>query len=91
MKKSKLMLLLIIYVMSWFQLFNFDPAWGQSKSQVSSSDTMKDDAAAMLTITTLQSLKIRLGDTFHSGHTPHRKGIAGMKNISKVKGQLDRW
>ena len=42
--------------MSCFQLFNFDPAWGQSKSQVSSSDTMKDDTAAMPTITTLQSL-----------------------------------
>ena len=56
MIKSKLMLLLIISVMSCFQLFNFDPAWGQSKSQLSSSDTMKDDTAAMPTITTLQSL-----------------------------------
>ena len=40
MIKSKLMLLLIISGVSWFQLLNFDPAWGQSKSQVSSSDTM---------------------------------------------------
>ena len=56
MKKTKLMLSLIISIMSWFQLFNFFPAWGQSKSRVSSSDTMKDDAAAMPTITTLQSL-----------------------------------
>ena len=56
MKKTKLMLLLIISIMSWFQLFNYDLAWGQSKSRVSSSDTLKDDAAAMPTITTLQSL-----------------------------------
>jgi len=56
MKKSKLMLLLIISIMSWFQLFNFDPAWGQSKSQLSSSDTMKNDSTAMPTITTLKSL-----------------------------------
>jgi len=42
--------------MSWFQLFNYDLAWGQSKSQVSSSDTVKDDTTEMSTLTTLQSL-----------------------------------
>ena len=56
MIKSKLMLLLIISVMSCFQLFNFDFVWGQSKSQASSSETMKDDIAEMPTITTLKSL-----------------------------------
>jgi hypothetical protein len=56
MIKSKLMLLLIISVMSCFQLFNFDFVWGQSKSTASSSETMKDDIAEMPTITTLKSL-----------------------------------
>ena len=56
MKKLKLMLLLIISIMSWFQLFNFDLAWGQTKSQVSSTDTIKDDTTEMSTLTTLQSL-----------------------------------
>jgi len=56
MIKSKLILLLLISVMSCFQLFNFDLVWGQSKSQVSSSDTMKNDTTEMPTITTLKSL-----------------------------------
>ena len=42
--------------MACFQLLNFDLVWGQSKSQISSSDTMKDDTTTMPTITTLQSL-----------------------------------
>jgi hypothetical protein len=56
MIKFKLILLLIISGMSWFQLFNFDLVWGQSKSKVSSSETMKDDTTAIPTITTLKSL-----------------------------------
>jgi hypothetical protein len=46
----------MISVMSCFQLFNFDLVWGQSKTEVASSDTMKDETTEMPTITTLKSL-----------------------------------
>jgi len=62
MIKSKLILLLIISVMSCYQLFDFDLVWGQSKAQGSSSDTMKDDTTEMPTITTLRSLIRALQD-----------------------------
>ena len=52
----KLLLLLITTMMLSFQLLHFDPAWGQSKAQVSSSDTKNDDTTETPTITTLKSL-----------------------------------
>ena len=62
MIKSKLVLLVIISVMSCYQLFDFDLVWGQSKAQVSSSDTLKDDTTERPTITTLRSLIRSLQD-----------------------------